>query len=474
MKNNPKIIPLMILLTLSISCSLFTPAMTATSPAPSISATDTPHLSAPVTGSPPTSLNSTGPYPLFAGKGGLWISNPDGSFLTQVSKLDFSGSDLRAAISPKGNKAALVVQSAQGLDLIEVTIPGGETQTITHLLDISQDELVNNPTGTKAFAYYAITQYNSVAWSPDGSQLAFMGAIKGPTSDLYTYDVLSGKVTQLTDGPSQAILPSWSLDGEYILHYGVSWVPPFGGAIVGYTRMDGMWAVHVSDRKVLNEPKPKALHDNFVGWQDNTHYMLYDSDDQCFSQNLRTVDVTTGKTTSVMDLSFYYGIAQSPDHSLLFAGSAGCANSVGEGTFLLLPGQTKPTKLLDKKVYEVYWLPESKVFQAYPEALFSSDGQTRYDPPVYNKSFHPAISRQGYQAWEVIENQQGRVELKTPNADWKKVFDGLANQLMWDPTNGDTLFIASHDGSLYAATAPDFSPHLMGKVGNVNQAIWLP
>ena len=139
-----------------------------------------------------------------------------------------------------------------------------------------------------------------------------------------------------------------------------------------------------------------------------------------------------------------------------------------------MPGQTKPTKLLDKKVYEVHWLPESKIFQAYPEALFSSDGQTRYDPPVYDASYHPAISKQGYQAWEVIQNQQGRVELKTPNADWKKVFDGLVDQLMWDPANGDTLFIASHDGSLYAATAPDFSPHLVEKVGNVNQAIWLP
>ena len=101
-----------------------------------------------------------------------------------MSNLDFSGSDLRQAVSPKGDQAALVVQSAQGLDLIEVTIPGGKTQTIEHLLDIPQDELVNNPTGAKAFAYYAITKYNSVAWSPDGSQLAFMGAVKGPTSDL--------------------------------------------------------------------------------------------------------------------------------------------------------------------------------------------------------------------------------------------------------------------------------------------------
>ncbi len=473
MKNNSKIILLVILLTLSLSCSLFASNTTSTPTAPIVRATDTPISSAPTTA--PASLNASGPYVLFAGPGGLSISNPDGSFLTQVSNLDFSESDLRQTVSPKGDRAALVVRTDQGLDLVLISIPSGETKTIAHLLDVTQNELTTKPTSGLSFAYYAIAQYNSVAWSPDGSQLAFMGAIKGPTSDLYLYNISSGQITQLTDGPSQAILPSWSPDGQYILHYGVSWVPPFGGAIIGYTQMDGVWAVRMSDEKVLTEPKPKGLHDNFVGWQDDTHYMTYDSDDQCFSQNLRIVDVTSGKTTPVMNLSFYYGIAQSPEnHALLFAGAAGCSNSPGDGTFLLLPGQTEPAKLTDKKSYEVYWLPESGVFQAYPEALFSSDGRTRYDPPVYDASYHPAISKQGYQAWEVIQNQQGRIVVKTSTEDLKTILNVSANQLIWDPVNGDTLFIASRNGSLYSASHPDFTPRLMGKTGSVNQAIWLP
>jgi hypothetical protein len=131
--------------------------------------------------------------------------------------------------------------------------------------------------------------------------------------------------------------------------------------------------------------------------------------------------------------------------------------------------------LSDKKDYEVRWLLESGVFQAYPEALFSSDGRTRYDPPVYDKSYQPAISKNGYQAWEVIENQQGRVEVKVPGGDWHTIMKGLVDELIWDPITGDTLLIALEDGSLYAASYPDFAPRLMGDLGGiVNQAIWLP
>ena len=136
-----------------------------------------------------------------------------------------------------------------------------------------------------------------------------------------------------------------------------------------------------------------------------SHYITYDSDDECFSQNLRSVDVVTGETTPLMDLSFYYQIAQSPENiSLLFAGADGCETSPGEGIFLLPAGQTNPIQLNDKRAYEVNWLTESEFIRAYPEALFSSDGSTRYDPPVYDSSFEPAISKKGYQAWEVIEN----------------------------------------------------------------------
>ncbi len=465
-----------------LSCRLFTFSNTPVSKdSTGPLAADTSAPLSPSTPPVPTSLNTTGPYVVFAGSAGIWITNPEGSFPTRITENDPGLADLRRLISPVGDRLALVVATDAGFDLIVVTIPSGEPKTIAHLLSVTQDELINDPTSPGAIASYAIQESDGVAWQPGSGQLlAFTGAMNGPTSDLYLYDTRSEKITQLTDGPSQAIYTNWSPDGEYILHYGVSWVPPFGGAIVGYNRLDSVYAVRASDGQVIDQPKPKGDLANFAGWQDNLHYLTLDTDFEsiqtCYATNLRSVNLLTGDGTPLMDYSFSGGSAQSPlNHAILFSASASCSSSPGEGVFLLMPGSTSPIKLLDKIAYESHWLPESEVFQAYPEALFSADGQTRYDPPAYDKSFHPAISKNGYQAWEVIENQQGSVVIKVPGDDWRTILNGSVAQLIWDPLAGNTLLIALQDGTLYSAAYPDFDPRLQGNLGGrVDQAIWLP
>jgi hypothetical protein len=493
MQNHLKLFALFLTVLFAMSCSLFslpaTPIVDSPptgsaalhSPMPSqslvpLKPTGTSAPPTPTNTPAPTSLNATRPFIMLKGQGGIWITNPDGSFPTRVSDVQVQG-DLRQAISPAGDRIALVVQNEKGLDLVLVNIPGGETETIAHLISITQSEEYANPTSPKAFATYAIRDIDSIAWQPgEGRLLAFIGAINGPTSDLYMYDTQTKEIKQLTSGPSQAILPTWSPDGQYILNYGVSSVPPFGGAIAPYNQLDGVWAVHVPDGKIISLPKSKGNRPHFVGWQDDSHYITYDSDEKCDSTNLRSVNVASGETKPLMDYSFYSFIALSPENgALLFSSAAGCSTSMGEGTFLLLPGQASPVKLLDKRAWEIDWMPESKVFFAYPEALLSSDGNTRYDPPVYDKSYEPAGSKDGYQAWEVIENYQGRVEVKVQGREWKTVLNESVRQLIWDPIDGRTLLIALGDGSLYSANYPDFTPHLMGNLGgDIDQAIWLP
>ena len=142
-------------------------------------------------------------------------------------------------------------------------------------------------------------------------------------------------------------LPSPSPDGLDILHAGVSWVPPFGGAILGANQFDAVWAIRVAYGALLDEPKPAGPSPNFAGWVDDGHYLIYDTDETCFDQNLRSVAVATGDTAPVMDFSFSYYLARSPENGALFSSAAGCANSLGDGAFLLQPGETLPRTTVD-------------------------------------------------------------------------------------------------------------------------------
>ena len=203
MRSHLKFISISIILIFTSACLIFTP----TPPSPEDQATSTPIVvTSPVLPSntpAPASLNADGPFILFKGTGGIWITNPDGSFPTLLSENEFQG-DLHSALSPTGDRLALVVSNDQGLDLVIVKIPSGETDLITQLIQHTPEQSLD-ATSPNSFATYAIRDYNSIAWQPGGGQLlAFIGAMNGPTADLYLYDFQSQAITQLTDGPSQA------------------------------------------------------------------------------------------------------------------------------------------------------------------------------------------------------------------------------------------------------------------------------
>jgi hypothetical protein len=427
----------------------------------------------------PTGLNPSGPYAVFTGGQGIWIANPDGSFPTRISDQGWSkGSQkLQDALSPRGDSIAIAAVGKTGLDLILIEIPGGQAKTVSRLLDITRNELALNSLTPKAFAYYAITEYPNLAWQPgNGDVLAYVSAEKGPTTDMYTYDRAWDKFRHLEENPSQAISPIWSPDGEYLLFFGINWLPPFGQTYVTFHPMEGFWAVRASDGGVISQPAPKGTYQNFVGWQDDSHYLVYDSDEKCAASNLRAVDLTTGGTTMIAEFCFHSRPAWSPGNkAILLSAGSDCDCGIGEGVFLILPGQPAPTRLMEEHALELFWLPESGVFYAYPEALFSADGETRYDPPVIGSSYHPAVSKNGYQAWEVIEDHRSRVTVKTCGGKWQNIMEGNPSLLAWDPMSGDTLLIVLENGELYSATAPDFIPEKMGNLGwTTDQATWIP
>jgi hypothetical protein len=452
------------------------PALEAT-PSPTPSPESKPTRTEPAPTPSPEGLNPAGPYAVFAGSHGIWITNPDGSFPTRLADQGLGNEelDLHDALAPQGDRIALISADKTGLNLITIEIPGGRTRTVSRLLEVTQSKLRLNSLSPEAFAYRAVTEFPNLAWEPSiGQILAYVGAEESPTTDLYTFRE-ERPPRRLEQNPAQAVRPIWSPNGDYLLYFEVNWLPPFGATYVTFQPMAGFRAVRISDGQVIPQSAPKGTYRNFIGWRDDTHYLLYDSDEECGARNLRSVDLTAGETESIADFCFSSPPAWSDEtRSVILSAGADCACPVGEGVFLFAPGRADPVRLLEKSAYAVYWLPDSGVFYAYPDALFSADGNTRYDPPLKGFSYLPAVSRSGRQAWKVVQNHRSRVVVRMPDGQWRTILEGNASAILWDQLAGDTLLIALEDGALYSAAAPEFTPQLTGRLtGAVDQTAWI-
>lgn len=98
--------------------------------------------------------------------------------------------------SPYGDRFAFVVFS-EGKNMLSIIDLVNRNKTTT--VEIPGVPSLSNPT-----------------WSPNGETIVVAGTVEG-RSDLYLYNIRSGKVMQLTNDRYSDIQPQWSPDGNYIL-----------------------------------------------------------------------------------------------------------------------------------------------------------------------------------------------------------------------------------------------------------------
>jgi TolB protein len=126
----------------------------------------------------------------------LWTVDSDGTHLLML--YEGAGNIASPVWSPNGKSIAFAMSSAAAPESYEVFILDMETKNIA---PVTKGHLSN--TG------------GSVDWSPDGRFLLLFAGTPGD-NDIYTLELVSGEIKQLTDGGNNAA-PSWSPDGRWIV-----------------------------------------------------------------------------------------------------------------------------------------------------------------------------------------------------------------------------------------------------------------
>jgi len=423
---------------------------------------------------PDTPLSTHGPWLAFAAGDGLWALNPDGSGLTHILPLELDGwSYSEAQVSEQRGLVAFLngIDRYFNLSLTIVSIP--EQRVVKRIaLTTPETEPAHDVVLGKAMeATRAISDFASFAFSPDGSMLAFMGVIDGPTSDLYVYDLEEDTITRLTDGASQAFSPYWSPDGRYIIHFSAASFGTGAGYII-----DGFWAARPDDTGVLSlsEPNGESAED-FIGWLNDNTLLINSWDPGCGPTNLRTFNIDTRNERVLWPNAFSDLVFDEAGGTLAVAigiDSDVCNPEGRLGVYIIpLDGSPPRQALTTPRDYLAHDDLTSHIIAMQDVMMpvqILPDGRIlpiNASPTAYG---YPILSPDGlWAAWPGKDFWIGRHD-PAGTALPELVLSEPVRSVAWSP-DSNNVFLFGED-VLYLAYAPDYKPILVAENMALHQA----
>jgi WD40 repeat protein len=195
---------------------------------------------------------------------------------------------------------------------------------------------------------------HTLAWSPDGRSLAFAGAMDGPSSDLYLYDLETQTIRRMSDGPEEIRWIEWSPDGQWIMH--------------GSNYYTGAGETYTTHAAALDGSVVKTLSQSPIGvdeWLDSHTFIQHNGANGPGAFQLESVDILTGNRKMLWDGSFYAYDIDKINHLLLISAWTSSwpetAENFGKtgGLFLLNLASGSETRLIGQ--------PHSTRGNIYPE-----------------------------------------------------------------------------------------------------------
>ncbi len=459
-RHNPRFVLFLIIpVIVSLSClclptNIFPSGSSPTPPAPSgitvepVQPTDTvppvtptegtePGVETPV--SIPANLNETGPWLLVETNQGLWASNADGSGMGQLTDTDYWNRNLNAAVQPGGNK--VVFLSPTNFDLNHMSLnllslPEGTVTRITDLTSPATESYVNaTPGDFEMSALEAVRDEHNYAWSPDGTRLAFVGLMDGPSAEIYIYNTLTEQVKRVSTDDAQNYWPSWSPDGETLLYLGTD----FFGVGAGFDTT-GVWSARGDGSNVTWLYVPEGGSEEIAGWLDNTTVLLY-KNCHCENMKLRLFDTVTTETTSLSETWVLGAVTDSNRGAAMF--------SVSDGLYLLTTENRTPIRVSQEGVALIEPRDPGDYFFTvqFTNGSLATYGTSEMDyqvSPINADTGSLDVAMYGWiWGWTSEDNSEVGAWITGPGVGIGKIFDYNARLPTWDMDN-NLLFFAPY------------------------------
>jgi hypothetical protein len=227
-----------------------------------------------------------------AGLVSMFITNADGTgrSLLGPSAAHFSG----VVVSPAGDRFAYIITEVEDdPHLVIRRVPSGEIEIDIPLISSEVKQTISDQEGVKEQILLAVGDSRALTWSPSGHYLAFIAALVGSDTDVYRFDTWSNNIRQLTTNSLNAYFPSWSPNGEWVVHLKGESI----GGLEG-PNTDGIWVVSPDGSSTERLYGAGSGIDYLVSWADGaTFYSTYDTGSGFFDLIRRKLD---GSTTEVM------------------------------------------------------------------------------------------------------------------------------------------------------------------------------
>ncbi len=329
-----------------------------------------------------------------------------------------------------------------------------EYQTSIIQLELSGASIQANmgdEVGNPAFeALRAMQMPGSIAWSPDGTRLAFVAARDADSADVYLLNIADKSVTRLTEEPGHAYELNWSPDGQFLEFLSAHSFGTGAGSL-----MESLWVYDFQNNQSQLLENLESGGETFLAWTDISHFLISSWGTICEGYSLRLVNAVRSFNEVIVDGCFS-GIAYDPEKKQgMFAVTefnyeyCNCGEPLDPGLMIFGEGIGYPSagdigtkKFEQLDAYTVSFVPQGNFFVIYgydAQQFIFDENFVNLEIPAEVVQFTPYAAPNGERwAWSSYL-ESGLWVTTEQHANPVKVSDVFSGVPLWSQ-DGQTIY----------------------------------